>query len=203
MSKAPKGKTRGGSTGHQFHPHGLRVKPPAKPAKPGTQHQFHPHGVPVPKSGKPKTGKSKGKAKSGAHQFHPHGVTAKRQPRTKRGAGDVACCVAEALAASLRSEGWEVAESDVLALYSLAKRASWDGVDIGETLEAVAEVGLAGASLASWDESGMGQILGLDILGGHAVFDDGEHWWSWGSPYAPFPGAVIEEAWAVRWELPG
>jgi hypothetical protein len=48
-------------------------------------------------------------------------------------------------------------------------------------------------------------ILGLDWLGGkpHAVTYDPRDgtWWSWGQPYSPadFPGAVIEEAWAVTW----
>ena len=47
-------------------------------------------------------------------------------------------------------------------------------------------------------------ILGLDLPGSepHAVTagPDGT-WWSWGEPYSPadFPGAVIEEAWAVTW----
>lgn len=48
-----------------------------------------------------------------------------------------------------------------------------------------------------------GLILGLDLPEGpHAVLDDGRcQWWSWGEPYDPaaFPGAVIEEAWTVRW----
>lgn len=46
-------------------------------------------------------------------------------------------------------------------------------------------------------------ILGLDLPWGepHAVTYDPRDgtWWSWGEPYGPedFPGAVIEEAWAV------
>lgn len=45
-------------------------------------------------------------------------------------------------------------------------------------------------------------ILGLDLPWGepHAVTVDLDGtWWSWGEPYGPadFPGAVIEEAWAV------
>ena len=47
-------------------------------------------------------------------------------------------------------------------------------------------------------------ILGLDLPGGesHAVTvgPDGT-WWSWGEPFDPadWPGAVVEEAWAVTW----
>jgi hypothetical protein len=47
-------------------------------------------------------------------------------------------------------------------------------------------------------------ILGLELPDGepHAVTVDIDGtWWSWGQPYKPadFPGAVIEEAWAVTW----
>jgi hypothetical protein len=47
------------------------------------------------------------------------------------------------------------------------------------------------------------KILGVDLgVGSHAitVAPDGT-WWSWGEPYlaTDFPGAVIEEAWAVTW----
>lgn len=43
-------------------------------------------------------------------------------------------------------------------------------------------------------------ILGLALPEGpHAVLATGDGWWSWGELYDPsgFPGAVIEEAWAV------
>jgi hypothetical protein len=48
-----------------------------------------------------------------------------------------------------------------------------------------------------------GLILRLDLPEGpHAVTaaPDGT-WWSWGEPYSPegFPGAVVEECWAVSW----
>ena len=45
-------------------------------------------------------------------------------------------------------------------------------------------------------------ILGLDLPYGepHAVAVDPDGmWWSWGEPYDPWPGAVVEEAWAVQW----
>ena len=43
-------------------------------------------------------------------------------------------------------------------------------------------------------------ILGLELPEGpHAVLATGDGWWSWGDLYDPaeFPGAVIDEAWAV------
>lgn len=45
-------------------------------------------------------------------------------------------------------------------------------------------------------------ILGLALPEGpHAVLATADGWWSWGELYDPsgFPGAVIEEAWAVTW----
>lgn len=49
-----------------------------------------------------------------------------------------------------------------------------------------------------------GLILGLDLPWGepHAVTVDLDGtWWSWGEPYlaTDFPGAVIDECWAVSW----
>lgn len=44
-------------------------------------------------------------------------------------------------------------------------------------------------------------ILGLELPGPHAVLATPDGWWSWGEPFslADWPGAVIEEAWAVEW----
>lgn len=47
---------------------------------------------------------------------------------------------------------------------------------------------------------GHGLILGLDLPEGpHAVLATDDGWWSWGELYDPaqFPGAVVDEAWAV------
>jgi len=133
--------------------------------------------------------------------------------KAKRGlapsASDVACCAAEALAASLRLAGGAVSDSDVLALFWLAGGDADEGVPIAAALEAVSEFGLAGVrplkfSPADLEEvpDGRRLILGLDLPGPHAVCagPDGA-WWSWGEPYDPagFPDAVIEEAWAVTW----
>lgn len=44
-------------------------------------------------------------------------------------------------------------------------------------------------------------ILGLDLPGAHAVLATADGWWSWGELHDPaeWPGAVVEEAWAVAW----
>ena len=137
--------------------------------------------------------------------------------------GDVACCAAEALAASLRLAGGSVADADVLALHWLAGGDADTPVSIWAALEAASEFGLGGVRPLSFEEvmphaddlskravlpgvrphkTWAGLILGADLPGLHALYDDGEAWWSWGEPYDPadFPGAVIEEAWAVQWQ---
>ncbi len=138
----------------------------------------------------------------------------KPQPR-KLALGDaVACCSAEALAASLRLTGRRVTDADVLALYERTAGGPDAGASILATLEAAAEFGLAGLRPLTFTEvmpygplgatlceTRAGLILGTELPGPHAVLADGTWWWSWGEPYDPatFPGAVIEEAWAVTW----
>ena len=143
--------------------------------------------------------------------------------KRKLALGDaVACCSAEALAASLRLTGWRVTDADVLALYEQTADGPDTGATILATLEAACEFGLAGLrpltfqevmshdadgcccwlrSSAGLHETRAGLILGMDLPGPHAVLDDGGWWWSWGEPYDPaaFPDAVIEEAWEVTW----
>lgn len=129
--------------------------------------------------------------------------------------GDVACCAAEALAASLRLAGGSVSDSDVLALHWLAGGSADAGVPILAALEAASEFGLGGVR-PHWHTEGRaihtdsqsavmarpGLILGVELPGPHAVTvgPDGA-WWSWGEPYDPaeFPDAVVEEAWAITW----
>lgn len=121
----------------------------------------------------------------------------------------VACCAAEAVAASLRLAGRPVTDADVLALYFYTARDPDAGATILATLEAAAEYGLAGCQLARFAPADLasdlasGVLLGLELAGPHAVLDDGLAWWSWGEPYSPaaWPDAVIEEAWTVEWEL--
>ena len=117
----------------------------------------------------------------------------------------VACCSAEAVAASLRLTGRAVSAWDVLALY----RHTADGPDvftsIPETLEAAYAYGLAGVRPVSFGPVGLddpaARILGVDLPGPHAVCAGGGQWWSWGERWCPccFPDAVLEEAWAVTW----
>ena len=124
----------------------------------------------------------------------------------------VACCAAEAVAASLRLAGRPVTDADVLALYRHTAGDPDAGATILATLEAAAEYGLAGVPAGSTLRPGglssdcelrrmSGVLLGLELPGPHAVLDDGVAWWSWGEPYDPaaWPDAVIEEAWTVTW----
>lgn len=157
-----------------------------------------------------------------AHKHHKaakhHKVAHKHKGTVHRGlapaADQVACCAAEALAASLRLSGLSVSDADVLALYWHTASDPDAGAPILATLEAAAEFGLAGHRPVSFsripddddpwrplDEGHRGVILGVDLPGPHTVLDDGSSWWSWGEPHDPaeFPDAVIEEAWAVTW----
>jgi hypothetical protein len=137
---------------------------------------------------------------------------------------DVALCSARAVAESLRiALGVPVSHDDVLALYWLVADDADAGISILDGLEAAqawsGPVPVSGRllcpatfrdppeqELASSPGYIFGQplILGLDLPDGqgHAVTvaPDGT-WWSWGEPHAPadFPGAVIDEAWAVTW----
>lgn len=139
--------------------------------------------------------------------------------------GDVACCAAEALAASLRLSGVPVSDEDVLALYWHTADDPEAGASIEATLEAAWRYGLGGVRPASHDQISLpgGQlhaatlgelddlaarglhggslILGVDLPGPHTVLATPDGWWSWGEAWCPceFPDAVIEEAWAVTW----
>lgn len=70
---------------------------------------------------------------------------AKQHPKRQLALGEgVACCSAEALAASLRLTGRTVSDADVLALYRRTAADLDAGASILATLEAAAEYGLAG-----------------------------------------------------------
>jgi hypothetical protein len=127
---------------------------------------------------------------------------------------DVACCSAEAVAASLRLAGWPVGDEDILALHAAAGGSQDAGVTILAALEAACEFGLAGLRPIGFEEvmpcdypllpqraTGAGLILGAELPGPHAVCADAETWWTWGEAWCPcaFPDAVVEEAWSVRW----
>ena len=134
---------------------------------------------------------------------HPH------QPRKKKrglavGEG-VACCSAEALAASLRLAGWPVGDGDVLALHEAAGGSQDAGVSILAVLETAARVGLAGVHLRGFEPvtvTGDGVIARVELPGAHALTVGGPGFWSWGEwhPWEDFPGLVADEAWLVEWE---
>jgi hypothetical protein len=172
-----KGHTHKHAGTHKHHAHGHKHHP-AKPP-------VHGHGG----TGQHVHVKAK-------HHKHARGLTP----------GDVACCAAEALAASLRLADWPVGAEDVLALHGLTADATGAGATMLATLEAASEFGLAGRRPRSFGLASLlapGVILGLALPAGrHFVTDDGESWWSWGEPCCPcceFPDAVIEEAWEVAW----
>ena len=133
----------------------MRKKPkPAKPAakaKPGTAHAPPPaaHKKPAPKKPPPRPvppGAGAGAPPPPGYQAPPPPPVRKKPPaKRKLALGEaVACCAAEALAASLRLTGWPVSDRDVLALYELTAGDEDEGATIEATLEAAAEHGLAG-----------------------------------------------------------
>ena len=133
----------------------------------------------------------------------------------------VACCAAEALAASLRLQGHAVSDADVLGLYWRTADDPDAGAPIVATLEAASEFGLAAvrpyfeevmpsdpgqhdgsAILPGLRASRAGLIVGVDLPGPHTVLATPDGWWSWGELYCPWcewPDAVVEEAWEVTW----
>ena len=120
--------------------------------------------------------------------------------------GDVACCTAEALAASLRLSGRPVSAGDVLGLYWHTAATPDAGASILAALKAAAEHGLAGVRPAWFGQEtavSCPVILGLQLPEGpHTVCAEPRGWWSWGD-LRDFPDAVIEEAWGVAWPSPG
>lgn len=140
---------------------------------------------------------------------------AKQHPRRQLAlGGGVACCSAEALAASLRLTGVPVSDEDVLALYWRTADDEDAGASILATLEVAAEFGLAGVRPASFAAMGSDAglrsrhlvdtphdralILGVDLPGPHAVLATPDGWHSWGDLYDPWTDD-IEEAWEVTW----
>ena len=118
----------------------------------------------------------------------------------------VACCAAEALAASLRLSGLSVGDEDVLTLYRHTADGPDAGASIVATLNAAAVYGLAGVRPASFRYENPitgypALILGVGLPGPHTVLATPDGWWSWGELHDPaaFPDAVVEEAWWVAW----
>jgi hypothetical protein len=170
---------------------------------------------------------AKSQAPAKAHTVAKHPTHSK--PRALAPGEAVACCSAEAIAASLRLTGRAVSGADVLAIHSLAGGTEDAGVAVLAALEMAAEHGLAGVRPVSFETvppcapdvrwpgcpalclrgltaypggGAGGLILGVELPGPHAVTiaPDG-CWVSWGEHWDPatWPGAVIEEAWVVTW----
>jgi hypothetical protein len=134
------------------------------------------------------------------------GKTAKPAKAKQLALGDdVACCSAEALAASLRLSGWPVTNEDVLALYRLTAADDDVGATIQEALEAAMWAGLAGVRVtAYWPASPASPAVLLGLTEpAHAVLATPEGWWSWGQLYEHefLASAGIDEAWELRWAL--
>lgn len=125
-----------------------------------------------------------------------------------RALGDVACCSAEAVAASARLAGWPVTGGDVLALYRRTADSPGAGASIVATLDAAFRWGLAGVQPVSFGPvdmaaGGAGLVLGLELPEGpHAVCAARGGVWSWGGLYDLTGEAVIEECWEVSWPSP-
>jgi hypothetical protein len=176
-----KGHTGKHSGTHKHHAHG---------------HKHHPSHQPVHGHGGGGGGPVHVKAK---HPHHHRGLAVTPS--------DLACCAAEALAASLRLAGWPAGDEDVVTLFGLTADTGGDGATMLATLEAAAEFGLAGRKPRSFGLAlsavppAYPLILGLSLPEGrHFVTDDGAVWWSWGEPMCPCEfDAVIEEAWEVAW----
>jgi hypothetical protein len=134
------------------------------------------------------------------------GTAAKPPAKLKLAAGgEVACCAAESLAASIRVAGGSVADDAVLALYAATAADPDEGQSLRAALRAACRRSLGGyypafEPVAVTDPRAV--LLGTDLPGPHAVCvgTDG-CWWSWGQDHDPaeWPGAVILEAWAVTW----
>jgi hypothetical protein len=194
-----------------------KAKPaPARPALKAAPGKAA-HAKPPPAKAKPKPVSRKVKAARHAAAVKAsktraaNARKAKAHPRRQLALGSaVACCCAEALAASLRLSGWPVTDADVLALYLRTARDPDAGASILATLETAAEFGLAGIRPVTWEPSEPGDfmpahmpglILGLALPAPHAVLDTGSEWISWGQawPVSAFGEVVIEEAWEVTW----
>lgn len=133
-----------------------------------------------------------------AHHHH-HVKKAKWTPNA-----DVACCAAQALAASARLAGHAVSDADVLALYWLTASHPDEGASLEATIAAAASFGLGGARLGDARPASAlrtGTVLGADLTERHAVTVDGAGVWTWGEwrPASAQLLAATDEAWELTW----
>jgi hypothetical protein len=147
---------------------------------------------------------------AGSHANHVHAVARHAQPAKPAKwspNADVACCAAEALAASLRLTGRSVSGEDVLELYWRTASHEDAGAGLLATIEAAAEHGLAGVRLLDARPAtalGTGVVLGVDLAERHALTVDGHGVWTWGG-WRPAPCGLLtaaDEAWEVTWPRP-
>lgn len=141
-------------------------------------------------------------AKRHAHAVgkgHSHAVPSHWSPNL-----DVACCAAEAVAASARLAGRPVTEADVLALYWLTACHPDQGATIEATLAAAAAFGIGGARLVDARPTSVlrdGVVLGVDLQQRHAMTAQGHGVWTWGEWRPASCGllAAADEAWELTW----
>jgi hypothetical protein len=178
------------------HPRGVNPGGPNKPAKPALR------GAPAPRGVNP------------GGPMKP-GPALRKRPAKRRGLAGPATgggwvlggndmhdtCAAAAIANSLLlATEIRAADEEIIAF--------GEGLDLEDALGMAAERGLAGVRLARFGPAGFGEtwaglILGIDLPGPHAVLTLGDDWVTWGRRCAmgAFPGAVVEEAWEVRWAV--
>ena len=140
------------------------------------------------------------------------GAPAQPKPR-KLSAGQVACCSAEALAASLRLAGGRVAEEDVLALYWRTAADPDAGASILATLRAASEFGLnaqeprrlpvahplpAGILVGAEHGTGLTADCAPDVLAGSDAAEASLAW-----PVGAELGPAVPHALILGVELPG
>lgn len=119
----------------------------------------------------------------------------------------VACCTAEALAASLRLTGVTVTDADVFTLYLSSHPDPDAGASILATLIAAQRYGLAGIRPVRFEPvmfPRAGGILGVTLPGGpHSLtLDASGAVWSWGRLHdvTDLSARAIEEAWVISWQ---
>lgn len=133
---------------------------------------------------------------------HPHHAKARQLSP-----GGIACCAAEAVAASARLAGYEITPEAVVELHVRCGGSEHAGVPISKALCGALEFGIGGVYplgfrllLAPMREDGV--VVGTTLPGGpHAVTLDRQGYWSWGEWHSGGTEylAEIEESWKVWW----
>lgn len=109
-------------------------------------------------------------AKAKVHKAKKHHHVHHHKKRGLALGESVACCAAEALAASLRLAGHAVTDADVLVLHQLAGGDDEQGTSIADVLVAAAEYGLAGVRI----QSAPYELVVADVSDDLAVLDLGD-----------------------------